>query len=104
MRVSPWPPLTPPPQPFTCFDAFWAAHTALPYPPTPPLPVPAALPPLASGVEAAAAAAGAVPLEELGIMSQEEEMSNAQLNYHVSSGACQEGAGARVCVWWRWWA
>lgn len=72
------------PQPFTCYDAFWAAHTALPYPPTPPLPVPAALTTLAPGVEATAAAAGAVPLKQLGIMSQEEEMSNAQLNYHVS--------------------
>lgn len=72
------------PQPFTCFDAFWTAHTALPYPPTPPLPVPAALTPLAPAVEAAAAAAGAASLEQLGIMSQEEEMSNVQLNYHVS--------------------
>ncbi|KAL4431148.1 hypothetical protein ABPG75_006404 [Micractinium tetrahymenae] len=84
---EPWEVLDAHGKPFTCYDAFWSAHCALPYPPTPPLPVPAALPPLAPGVEAAAAAAGAVPLKDLGIMSQEEEMSNAQLNYHWTPGS-----------------
>ena len=80
-RLPPPPPPPPLAQPFTCYDAFWAAHCALPYPPPPPLPIPSALPPLARGLEVEA---GSLSLAELGIMSAEEEMSNAQLEYHVS--------------------
>lgn len=78
-------PLTPPlhMQPFTSFDGFWGVHCGLPYPPAPPLPPPATLPPLPAAIEG-------LPLSELGIMTPEEEMSNAQLGFHVSV----------VCVGW----
>ena len=73
--ATPAPPRLPP-QPFTSFDSFWTAHCGLPYPPSPPLPLPAALP-------AVPAACTGCALGELGIMTPEEEMSNAQLEYHV---------------------
>ncbi len=49
----------------------------MPYPPPPPLPVPAGLPAVLADV-------GGLPLAELGMMLPEEEMSNVQLEYHVS--------------------
>ena len=76
-------------QPFTCFDGFWAAHNALPYPPPPPLPLPAALPAVSEAV--AAACSDRLEPAGLGIMTPEEEMSNAQLEYQV-------GADQPLCV------
>jgi cryptochrome 1 len=81
---EPWDVLDARGQPFTNYEAFWTAHCALPLPPPAPLPMPGALPPLPAGVEAEA---GALSLAQLGIMSPEEEMSNAQLEYHWQPGS-----------------
>lgn len=79
---EPWETLDTAGRPFTSYDAFWTAHCRLPYPPPPPLPMPAAMPPLPAGL---GLEAGAVELAELCIMTPEEEMSNMQLDYHVSA-------------------
>jgi hypothetical protein len=79
---EPWETLDSAGRPFTSYDAFWTAHCRLPYPPPPPLPMPAAMPPLPAGL---GLEAGAVELAELCIMTPEEEMSNIQLDYHVSA-------------------
>lgn len=70
-------------QPFSCFDDFWSAHKAKAVPD--PLPPPTALPPIPPCLSACGHA-------DLEIMTPEEEMSNAQLEYHWSPGsaaACQ---------------
>lgn len=66
-------------------------HCGLPYPPARPLPSPAALPPVPSDVRG-------LELGELGMMLPEEEMSNVQLEYHVSGSGGRRGVCARVCV------
>ena len=83
---EPWDLLDPnaPGQPFSCFEDFWAAHCCAPAPPPPPLPAPAALSPVPEAL-------GGLPLGELGIMSPEEEMSNAQLDFQVGLGARKSG-------------
>eukprot|EP00887_Chlorella_sp_A99_P005593 scaffold1.g5593.t1 len=74
-------------QPFSCFEAFWAAHTGAPAPVPLPLPPPARLPPVPPG-------AGGLSLAELGIMSPEEAMSNAQLEFQWRPGS----AGAHAVL------
>lgn len=82
---EPWEVLDAAGKPFTCFDGFWAAHSALPYPPSPPLPLPGAMPAVPEA--AAAACSGCLELGGLGIMTPEEEMSNAQLQYQWQPGS-----------------
>lgn len=73
-------------QPFTSFDGFWGAHCGLPRPPASPLGAPDTLPPLPPGMEG-------LPLKQLGVMTAEEELSNAQLEFHVSAGGVVVVAG-----------
>lgn len=76
---EPWQVLDGDKKPFTCFDDFWVAHCAAPAPPAAPFPPPSSLPPIAEALTK-------FGRSDLGIMSPEEELSNAQLEYHWSPG------------------
>lgn len=52
---------------------------AMPYPPALPLPVPAAMPPVPAAVEG-------LYLPSIGLIRQEEELSNQQLSFTVRLG------------------
>jgi len=77
---EPWEVMGPDGEPLSTFTSFWATHcaaeAAAPLPP--PLPAPTALPPVSPSL--AAMGTGV----DLGIMTPEEELSNSQLEYHVS--------------------
>lgn len=80
---EPWEVLDSAGKPYTCYDAFWAAHGAMPFPPPQPVPLPESLPTVNSSFVG-------IKIEELGIMTPEEELSNVQLEYHWKPGS--EGA------------
>ncbi|KAG7672050.1 hypothetical protein Ndes2526B_g06988 [Nannochloris sp. 'desiccata'] len=76
---EPWEVLDPNGVPFSSFDSFWAAHCAIPTPPAAPVLAPVSLPPLNASLES-------FGHDDLGIMTPEEELSNAQLEYHWQPG------------------
>lgn len=70
-------------RPYATFDEFWSAHTSGPLLPMP-LPRPAVLPKVPDHFNG-------MKISDLGIMTEEESLSNEQLSYHWSPGT----AGAR---------
>lgn len=77
---EPWEVLAANGRPWTCFDEFWNAHVSLPYAPPPPLPIPAVLPLVSATITG-------LPVQELGLMLPEEELSNQQLEFHWGPGS-----------------
>jgi cryptochrome 2 len=76
---EPWEVLDPNGVPFSSFDTFWAAHCAIITPPAAPVPAASSLPPVAATLDS-------FGHDDLGIMTPEEELSNAQLEYHWQPG------------------
>jgi len=62
--------------PFSSFESFWSAHQAIKQDPPPPAPAPEILPGINVSVNH-------LEVDQIGIMSQEEESSNSQLEIHV---------------------
>lgn len=87
--LEPWELIDEKGQPFSCFDDFWEAHKSQAVPD--PLPPPPALPPISPSLSAS----GHTNLE---IMTPEEEMSNAQLEYHWSPGSTSARQALEVFV------
>ncbi|KAK9819946.1 hypothetical protein WJX72_004261 [[Myrmecia] bisecta] len=84
---EPWEVLADSGQPFTSFEGFWGRAMNMPYPPPVPLPVPARLPPVPKSVVG-------LDLPNLGLMTPEEQLSNAQLEYTWKPG----GRGAHLVL------
>ena len=77
---EPWDILDRDGRPFSCFDSFWMAHCTAPAAVEPPLPAPLALPPVSLSLSR-------FGNTDLGIMTPQEELSNAQLEYHWQPGS-----------------
>lgn len=75
--------------PFTCFDKFWEAHQSLPQPPPIPAPVPLQLCPVSEHPSERV-----MSVDDLHIMSPQEEASNAQLEVYWNPG--RQGAMSQL--------
>eukprot|EP00889_Picochlorum_renovo_P002476 jgi/Picre1/29506/NNA_004892.t1 len=75
--------------PFTCFDKFWEAHQSLPQPPPIPAPAPLQLSPVMEHPSERA-----MSVDDLHIMSPQEEASNAQLEVYWNPG--RQGAMSQL--------
>lgn len=80
LLYEPWEVLDPSAKPYGAFEAFWQRVMHMPHPPLPPIPAPVALP-------AVPPEAGGLPLDDLGLLSPEEALTNQQLEFTWKPGS-----------------